>query len=51
MGFYLNVEGSEACDDLEQVVSQKQVPDGHNSKNIKIQCEIAIITVELDLCV
>lgn len=50
-GFYLNVEGSEACDDLEQVVSQKQVPDDHNSKNIKIHCEIAIITLELDLWV
>lgn len=32
--FYLNVEGSEACDDLKQVVPQKQVPGGHISKKI-----------------
>lgn len=47
--FYLNVEGSEACDDLEQVVSQKQVPGGHKSKNSTVHCEIARIALELDL--
>lgn len=28
MGLYLNVEGSGAGDDLKQVVSQKEIPDG-----------------------
>lgn len=33
MGFYLNVEGSEACDDLKQVVSKEQISDGHSNRN------------------
>lgn len=42
--FYLNVEGSEARDDLKQVVSQEQISDGHK-QNISVQIYVQIIII------
>lgn len=35
-GLYLNVEGSGAGDDLKQVVSQQEIPDGHTQRKVNV---------------